>query len=283
MTKKSMMEIQMNWIYVLILGVIFLLFFSSVYKQVTANADRSLDIDTKAFLDNIFNTFRTIAKVQASIILPDKGLEVSCSGYNIEDSTLGVVSLEQIPLFSPDRIDKDILSYNMYWKMPFNVETFSYLTGANVKYFILDDNNNSEKLYELLPSDINKEIVAGYNVENKNYQKIRFITFEGAPSQSVLDSITGIKDKDVSLISIELIDGIFPEKIGRALYFEKDKSLFTGIGEITFAGSASLLGAIYAENPELFNCIMEKALKKLNIVTVIGRDRLQNFSQSGYF
>ena len=71
-------------------------------------------------------------------------------------------------------------------------------------------------------------------------------------------------DKDVTALQVE---GDVDE--GRIEFFEKNGNTFVSKGGSYYLRMPSLVGAVFTEDVEVYNCIMENAFRKLNIVTQI--------------
>ena len=68
--------------------------------------------------------------------------------------------------------------------------------------------------------------------------------------------------------------------LGNAKYYLLKENGFAENGQILFIDEATLIGSVFSENPEMYNCNMEKAIKRLNIYSKIRKEQLTEFSKN---
>ncbi|MBT4022468.1 hypothetical protein HOF18_03730 [archaeon] len=293
--KKGQVGIQFNWIYILIIGGIILLAGISIVPKLKRTATESYVTDVKTYTDLILKTTQLNVQSENLVELGGARFEFTCGYYTIEESEIGHVEIRDV-IFSPDTISGKMLGYSKYFQLPFKSEFFTYITSNQVKY-VLKDSPEMAALNTSLPSNIDKTTVRNYReIDNENYDKIRYITFEENPRVSQLGSLKNIDDKDVSLVQITPIDPGFSSfsngdlfesrfkneyriyDFGRVTYYIKQGNNFVPIGDVYYVDEASLIAAIYSEDPTRYKCGMKRAFEKLKKVAETRLDRVEKLS-----
>ena len=123
MNKKGQIELQFNWIYVAVVGAILLAIFVSIVGGIKKSARTELEIDAITYFDEIFTSMQGSENTEHSVTLPGLDIKVAstkenCNFYTIDGSSLGGRSTEYVPIFSPNLVKKEILSYSLGWDMP---------------------------------------------------------------------------------------------------------------------------------------------------------------------
>ncbi len=275
MNKKAVVEVQFNWIYIGVIGVVILLFFVNIISGIRQSSQKQLEIDSINILDEILTGLQSSERTQSPIELSGLELEVSttrdnCFFYTFSGSDLEGRSTEFLPLFSPHTIKTKILSYGLSWNVPFKVNNFLYMTSPEVSYVFVGEDYENEHLYEEMPDDLTKFLISineEFNFRNENYYKIRFISNSKDPSLFTLHtSVIRANDEDVTAILIEDGEIIFYEKQGN-MFVEKDRTYYLD--------TATLIAAVYSENSGTYECNLdEKAFKRLNRLTDVLKKRV---------
>jgi len=184
-------------------------------------------------------------------------------------------------------------------------QTFMNESGKSIKKII--SNNNCElldivivhddntqtvanEIYRELPDEMNKELMDDSDLGdflNKNNYKVRFIFVsdtDSPPSTTPLIQLLKMPDEDVT--AIKLVYTGSPNVIpptGTIEFYQKDGSGWTSHPETSYyLKKESLFGAIFAADKEMYDCVMKKAFKNLNLVTKIYLNRSSTL-ESYYF
>ena len=295
--KRGQIQIQFNWIYIAVVGAIILIAGLSIIPKLKKSATDSFNYDVKSYLDLILKNIQLNPKAESSTELSGVAIKFSCDRYIIDEISSPLSSI----VFSPDKITGNLLGTSRYFEHPFKTELFSFVTGSNIKY-VLKESGFVQLINESLPININKIVVKNFKeINNENYDKIRYIAIDEMPDVSQLGDLNGIKDEDVTFLVVSVIDswfgpelrnrfdGFFLEGIekysmrifdfGTIKYYKKTGNSFKEIGEVYFLDEASLLAAIYSENPEMYNCGMLKGFEKFKISAEIKLDRIDELSR----
>ncbi|MDO8740233.1 MAG: hypothetical protein Q7J54_01520 [Candidatus Woesearchaeota archaeon] len=282
-----MIEVQFNWIFVMIAGSLILLFFIAIVNWQRGLAETNLAKDVRNNLRTIITHSKlgTEESRENLIRTPNKKINFVCedatSSFNIEKTGVSE-SLATTVLFSPDFIKgREMVTYTMKWKSPFFIMNFLYITSPEVRYILVKDAAQPEteakanEFYTLLPEKILKEIT-DYSeigtIQNTNNYKIKFIFFYQTHSGNIAPSFPDFFDKIKNQITAINIndDGIKFYKYNTDIsrYFQEQ-----GDDPLPFIETPSLIGAAFAEDAENYKCNMEKAFKKYKIMAELYKNR----------
>lgn len=278
MNKRGEIEVQFNWIYIAIVGGLVLVAAFSIIPKLLKSSEQSTASDFTAQLESMITAIKYNSNSENELNLLSTEFIFNCADFSLTHPTIGALSTENQPIFSPNIIKSRIYGYSLIWEMPFKTEYFTFLSSPGVKY-VFKNSLKSKKLYDFLPNNLNKNIFSEFSqIKSEDYYKIRLITFDSIPSTNLKFS-KDIKDEDVTIIKIEIIKDqeLFPDSFGKAIYYEKDSNSFKKIKEVYFFDKASLIAAIYADSPEYYLCNLKKAINKLHAVSMIKKNRI------GYF
>lgn len=270
MKKRGVIEIQFNWIFVMIAGAIILLFFT---MMVSKQRDVS-EVRSQINFQNNLQTILVGAEIDKNTLnvvnVPNREIEYSCEGFSI--ASLG--SFNQRVTFAPNLIKsktRQIITLSLDWRVPFRATNFLYVTSPEVKYYVVVDDNSDDgsignHLFNLLPEKLDKEIITAMPTINEGNYKVKFIFFT---THSTLPSTFDIDDEDVGAIRINgELDGIGDISFYKGGTFSLD-------GNAEYLKKEMLLGAVFAENKEIYDCQVEKAKESLSKVADVYLKRIE--------
>lgn len=277
-SKKAFVEAQFNWIFIIIAGGMILLFFFSVVNKQKEVSDIKITGTIRSDLRAILTGSKVSTGTASLIDTSEIKLSYDCNGYSI-----GKLSpIRPKNSFSPSLIKGyGLMAWALDWNMPYRVTNFLYFTSNQIRYIIVDDSGNfAEQLNETFPPReiiqnekvkilIDREFVSDLGtVKDRNNYKVRFIFFNQDPLGGLLDLIN-MKDKDVTAIQISPgSSDLFG--YGTIQFFEKsDNNWGTSKGTSYYIGKASLIGAVFTDEIETYNCNMKRAFEDLSIVSSI--------------
>ncbi|MBD3259064.1 hypothetical protein GF371_00370 [Candidatus Woesearchaeota archaeon] len=275
--KKGAIEVQMNWIFIAIIGCIILLFFVTVaVKQRSASQQRLIGEVVKD-LDSYISGALSSTQAATVIPIPDFEVQFDCNEYRIEKQRN---LLENRVVFATDSVspeDRQLVVWSLPWNIPYLVTNFLYVTGPGVKYVFAykqsQEPNYKEFCEELITDKIDKEIVyiqedGTIDFANENNYKLKIVVLGG---HQVTPPAFAYNEKTTILI-VSPFDRTQKYPIGNLEYYQygKETRNFEKEGEtLTFIGIPSLVGAIFSDSYENYNCLMEKAVRNLNVVNTI--------------
>jgi hypothetical protein len=271
--KRADVSVQFNWIFILIIGVIIITFFLSIVSKQKAQADTKISV-------NVVNAFKTI--LQSSLVkeratqmisLPNYDMEFYCdldtctdqgcnSGYRIKDSSVDMGS-GQMSIFSPDVLKgRKMITYSFEWNMPFHIKNFLFVSADQIRYVVVNDTDPAMFFLfrRIYPDNFTTDFVklGDLNkIKNENFYKVRYIFFNKDPNGlNLLSSIPG--NVNVTAVNVKLSG---KKGFGSVdYYYTKGNPIsLVQYGTVNYFDNATMLAAIYSENPALYNCNMVKA------------------------
>jgi hypothetical protein len=278
--RRAVLELQFNWIFVLIVGTIILAFFLGIVMKQKDISKATTGVKLSTDLETI-TTGAEVSKGTAQIIkLPNFGIEFNSEGclrrYSIGG---GTKEYREKIIFAPTSIKgSEVLAWTLDWSVPYRVTNFLYLTSTQMRYLLVDFsgvNQLAAQINRSLPDEMYKELFGNANeIENQNNYKIRLVYFSTPPSQIVVpDTLQSTNDKDVSALNIE---SSYPYATGTLTFYRKSgPTSFVKIGDSHILGMLSIYGAIFTDDYETYNCNMREAFHKMRMLTEIIQNRTE--------
>lgn len=269
MNKKAF-EVQFNWLFVLVAGAAILLFFTLVVVKQKSISEASANAVTLKTIEAIITGARVSTDTTNIVDIPKSDIEVSCGRLSI-----GGVS-RQYPnavLFAPALIRGDILiTQTLSFNTPYRSTNLLYITSPQVRYIIIGNNELAKEINKSMPSDLKKEMHQSYQqITNSNNYKVRFIVFEG--TMELPASLKNMPDHDVTALKI---NGGSDE--GTIEFYQKDSNSWLYKGASSYLGKPSLIGAVYVDTLDAYECNMKNAFLRLNLVTKIYYEKTKKLS-----
>ncbi|MBU0628762.1 MAG: hypothetical protein KKC75_06235 [Nanoarchaeota archaeon] len=282
MKKRGMIEVNFNWIFILIAGaVIFVFFINIVNKQ-----RQFSEIKTSGSIVTNLESILTGAQVSTGTVniidLPKVDIGFECDRYFIgpvPKQTRGNV------IFAPNLLKgKQMITWTLDWNLPYRVTNILYITDPELRYIIVYDSNTealAKKLDDELPKEMNKELVDKTklgNLGDKNNYQVRFIFLAGvtldATAANGLTNLAKMRDEDVTAINLtEPGTSNILSNTGTIKFLQKQGNIWVEKGTTYYLKKETFFGAIFAADLETYNCVMKKAFKKLNLVTKVYTQR----------
>ncbi len=306
-SKKAAVEVQFNWIFVLIVGAVILVFFFSIIMKQKTLSEQRIAEDVLSQLELKVSGAKVSTRTADSIPIPKMEFQFKCdidsctdyactSFYSVKNQKLQGNQYSIIPIFAPDLVKGSVMTtWTLDWNVPYRITNFVYVSCPLVRYIIVKDSSNptsddaklAQAIYDAIPTQkidgievlFNKEIMEAdlsssmaLSGASKGNYKVKFI-FVGAKTEVILDS--SFKDIDVSAININQgsagkgIDGF-----GAVSFYKKSGNSLNREGlPVNYIGKASLFGAVFSENREDYECNMKKAFNSLRIVSQLYKER----------
>jgi hypothetical protein len=286
--KKGVIEVQFNWIFVLIVGAVILAFFVSiVVKQKDLSSGR---IGTKLATDlETITTGAEVSKGTAQLIkIPNTVIEFQSPDCVRSYSIGGWNKMYREKLmFAPSRIEgRDLLAWTLDWSLPYRVTNFLFLTSPYMRYIIVANAGDelAKRVNRTLPTEMYRDFTEDPNtINNQNNYMVRLVFFSNDPDDVVVpNSLEDMDNRDVSALHVL---STYPYETGQVRFYVKRGDVFDQVEQnVSFMGIESLYGAVFTDDRELFVCNMRSAFKKMCFVTDIIQNRtatlLNDFSSS---
>jgi hypothetical protein len=291
--RKKAMEIQFNWIFIIIVGTIIILFFVNISGKYKHNSEMELASGIIDKLSTISSSGKESTNTNQEIKVSGLELTTECrfSGCNdIGCSTefdfggMGVRAppwMDIEPIFAPRVMTGDkLVMWSLDWSMPYRVCSILYLTTPGYQYVLVyDDNPATYQFSKDLLKELrkNKFIV----VQSKNLSSIGSVKAVGdvftkyvflfnppaGSSYTLSESVIQSKRWDVMYI----LPGMDPLKSGE-IYYSKpsaEKKVPDTAHKGYYLGVPMLIGAIYTDDFDYYSCSVHKIMLKYRDLNAI--------------
>ncbi|MBS3098270.1 hypothetical protein J4209_05740 [Candidatus Woesearchaeota archaeon] len=273
--KKGFIEIQFNWIFILVVGTIILIFFIMLIAKQKDVSEERVNKKILTYIDGILTGTEVRKKVTNTVDIPNIELEFGCDSYTIAKSG-APKSFRARHIFAPNSVKgRKLIGWSYDWSIPYRVTNFLYLTTPQIRYMLIGSTDLAKEINSSIPEDINNEFYPSLPaLIDKNNNKVKFVFFNQNPSGD-LSVFSGMDDKDVTAIKIT-------ESSNKLDFYEKEgNSWSSSLGISYYFGEASLMGAIFSDYKDnngeaIYDCVMRKAFKKLNLITDIYKSRSES-------
>lgn len=264
------MEPVFKYIFALIVGILFVVFFVGFAYNYIGSQDTKMSLLlTKNFDDQL----SILSIAQNSIMNYNFGAETALS-FNQGAIRTGSQSSRRTSkiVYAPVNLrGKSLLIWTKKWELPFAVTNFFYITNENYKYVLIYD-RTSKDIVDYL-SDPNEEIPEAFKVVTYDADKlkeqfaevrqsysgftgVKFVYFSEEPSNSLVKSLENINNAEVITVTSDDEDwryGMINFGAGR---------------EEMYLEYPMLLGAIFVDDYSNYNFNLERlALPELKKIT----------------
>jgi len=286
--KKAQLNISFHFIFVLIGGLLFLIFFFLVIKAMVGSSEAS---DTRALTQGInsiiYNALPNTNSFDIARIPPDTSLYYTCDMYQgvVDSSFIGVNSqlpedlvsdtaFKNIPLFMPSNVQGSrLFTWTIPWEAPFKITNLVLVTNNRTKYYFVrnDYSTKIDSFLKDLPA-INYESISLGDVSliNDQFQNYRFVIFSNSLSPSSFNLPDSVKKKSTFV-------KVMPDNTNGFDSFKLE--FFNSLGQSegsqeTYYGETLAYAAIFADNKTKFECDYFKAKQRMNLSLRIIKTRL---------
>jgi hypothetical protein len=147
------------------------------------------------------------------------------------------------------------------------------MTSPQLRYIIIGSSNLAREINKTLPSEMKKEFYSTIpDIKNSNNYKIKFVVF--GDMMEFPRQLSKMPDFDVSAIKVN-----GDNEKGIVEFWQKDGISWQAKGASTYIGKSSLIGAVYSDTFESYECNMQNVFSRLNLVTKINIDRTRKLGK----
>lgn len=277
--RRGVVEVQFNWIFVLIAGGIILFFFINLSMRQKEVSTRRLSGELLQDLELII-TGQSVSVGRTTVLdLPPVEIGLTCDSYTILQQAS---SMRNSIVFGPPLlIGPKLIAWTQDLRAPFRVTNFVYLTSSGAKYYLLYDSGLEElaaDLRDALPLELDVTIAPLSDADTlspENRPLVRFVYLLGGPSTIEVPAQFRDLDNPTSALTIAIDD---PDAEGRGwgmtfLTQQRPGEPFTELGSMPSTSLPALYGAIYTPDFEHYQCDIRKALERLVVVSRIYQRR----------
>ncbi|MDD5086796.1 MAG: hypothetical protein PHV16_03510 [Candidatus Nanoarchaeia archaeon] len=275
-SKKGVIEVQFNWVFILIAGVLILLFFGSIVLKLKSNSDTTISNTILTNMQTIMAGAEVSSNTVTPISIPDTKIEVSCDSISVGSITSDITKNKIV--FAPEIIEgRTMLTWSLPWGFPYHISNFLYMTTPNFKYIIVDSTKGKE-IYYKLPQGLTKQLVDKNSLSDlsNSGHKLAFVFFnDPEPDQASLPYfLENMKDNEVIAINIDSGNN-------KISFYQYKKSLknFEYFSDAPYLGDEMIIGAMFSGDAKNYICNLEKALKKMEIVSMVYAERTEELQR----
>lgn len=281
--RNGQIQIQFNWIFVIIVGGIIIMFFTNVVNKQSDISEMKISSQVISDLETIA-TGTGVSKGTAQIVnKPDLDLSFRCPDCACFFTMKGNdKNFNDMRIFAPQRIPgRDIIAWTLGFNAPFRVTNYLYLTSPLVRYFFVDDTSTKlpEFVNESLPSFIDKEFSNSDTLDDQNYPIIKMVYLADntadCPDEGDANQFEdfGIDEEDISAVCIYNVTPFSYDR-GTIQFYDVDDWKFVEDGDsMDFIDDSSLFAAIFAHNRDIYSCNVKEAMKRMRTITRIYLNR----------
>jgi hypothetical protein len=291
---RKAMEIQFNWIFILIVGTIILLFFINLSGNIKKNAEKKLASDIISKLSTISSSGKESTNTNQQIEIANLDITTEClflSCNNISCDTHFDFAgqggkappwMDVEPIFAPKNMVGDsLIMWSLDWSMPYRVGSILYLTTPYYQYILVYNDNNAtntdfaKKL--LIELKKNKYI----NIKMKSISQLDTVEAVGGVFTKYIFLYLPLSESHIAISEsikkskkydfMYIVPGVVPLKSGIIYYSKQD-----GIGKkpdrdnkADYIGVPMLIGAIYSDDYDYYSCNVHKILLKYKDINAV--------------
>ncbi len=280
--KKAQVQHVFFWIFILIAGILILIFFISIalhQKTISEYKIASLILsDLQPILAGAMAVEETFNKIE----LPKAKLEFICdpntlySEYSVKGTGIHIETPTEI-FFSPTELTHETLyTWTLQFNAPFPVSNALVLTSPeNLYVFIYDQSTKdlAQYIYDQIPPQINIEMIEKNQINSINpipYKNIKFVFFT-EPSGIIIPEQILKKSKAIEITEEAVV------------FLQKNKNKFSRTSpEISYPRDPQdfiTYAAIFSADSNQFECQIKKLLKRYDFQRKIYLDYTKKLSQ----
>lgn len=271
---KRAFEIQFSWLFVLVAGAAILLFFAGIIIKQKNISEISSKATVLKSIEAIITGTSVSTDTTNIISVANSNIEIGCNRVS-----LGEISkqYQNLILFAPSIVKGDkIITQTLAFNEPYRAINFLFMTSSQVMYILIGSNDVAKLVNKTLPSEMKKDFYESeLQIKNSNNYKVKFVMFGNIKDTELLKEFEKLPDTDVTEVRV---DG--DKEKGNLEFYQKNGNSWQLKGTSIYIGKASLIGAIYADTIDAYECSMQNSFTRLNFVTQVYIDRTTELMQN---
>jgi hypothetical protein len=262
--KKAVAGLQLGWISVFLIGIVFVLFFLNYSSKQNKFNDQIIAAKLNSNLYSILNTIKLGDNRYDTIHLPQKTemwFDCAANSFSIQYQEFSYPK-ESI-VFSHSLNSQDLIVISKDWNKPFFVTNFLYIMSSNEKYFFMHPNElfrYANSLYNDMPEQIPKKIETINKlsqIKDEGYDRVVIAIFSDYGSNEIIDSLERLPDS----MKASAIEFLVQKSTLR--FYTKIASRWQATEEIDYYDSDTMIAALVSENADEYSCGISKAIASL--------------------
>ena len=281
--RRGQHEIPLHWIFALVGGTLFLLFFFILIRSVTNQNQEKNTRDLSFTVQTILTTAAATPDTFTITTLPDATYQFTChddpqlfeAHFQINGGSYSGEPLRYVPLFSPTFIKGDQLFTSTHtWEAPFPIGSLVLLNNNRTQYVFISSYSTSA--IQSIKSLITDENLGGFSilpvsdlalntVKDEGYDQYRVVSFDGT-----YHALTQLPASKITALVVSSTDDF---NTGTLAFYNTTTGRQVG-PTVSFIGTAMLDAAIFSQDYNTFDCNMAKARERLTTAVEVLQDRL---------
>ena len=269
--RKAQAETQFNWIFVLVVGAIIIAFFAFVVVKQRSASEAKFAGKVSQQLNTILVGAKVSSGTVQEIPTPEISIRFTCNDYYIGPASQRLGSRV---VFAPEYVEgSSIITWTLDWNVPYKITSFLYITSPLVKYVVVGEGRDAERIYSGLPDKLTKQQVTMANyitLRDEGDMHVRFIFVDQtAPS---FDIPVGLEGVEVSGLKVNTDE--------RSVQFlvQSETGLIASGQVYRYMEDELLYGAIFADKPDEYECLVKRAYSRLNTVSSVYYEKLNEMA-----
>ena len=285
MNTKAIVEVQFNWIFVLVIGAIILVFFFGFVERQKDFAEEKNAARFMNDLEAILVGAQVSKESSFPIAIPRIPLHVSCDETCL--CTYGVRDVSQqykdAIIFGSDPIEgTTLLLWSKEWKMPFRVTNLLFAGSEKTRYVIVYDDSAQSRQWKNI---LEKNIPEVFDVQWLNVSAASTIRYDNEP-------FTKILVLDNTMLPPDFVQQLNSEFEGRAanmVMIENNQLLFYDKLQLNsdmrpqapqhFFDETSIYAALFAKDKQMYSCNMRSTFSRLIQVAAVLQNRMEQLEK----
>ncbi len=251
-------DFQFNWIFILVAGIILLIFFAGFGMRYKSLQEKREQANTVRSLNNGINGLNN-NNLYTEINIGSKDIDINCNKISLSEFSQ---SFDDKILFA-DNVNEKVIVWVKRLNFPYPVTNFVYFADPNKEYVFLYDKKSEsfvDKLIEDIPKKIN--VIKTESLVDIG-ENAKVIAFFDVNQQLLWDYKHIMIDLDKETISFGQKLPTIPKE-SEGYLVESD--------EVNYLNEDFLYAAIFS-NYENYNCGFNEAVNKIRLVNQIYLER----------
>lgn len=284
--KRGQLDLPFHWIYILLAGVVIMLFFIGVVVKQKASSEKEISFTILTKLQGIFAGAALSDHTLNVVDIPHTRISFFCSedgsaSYQVGDQGFSS-ELPSQPFFTSSLIDgSTLVLWTLDFSLPFYVTNFLFLNSPSQSIIVIYDDTSPELKDQIerdVPSQFHlsfvpfPQFIASFSPSTPRV-KLVFLT---DPPPVLPASVQQISDNSVHAVKLTQTAASFYRKQGARLEYEAAVPLVRSFSE----KDAAFYGALFSDDSTFYRCMMGKAFRRLSILSDIYQQRTERIIAS---
>ncbi|MGV8086306.1 MAG: hypothetical protein ACP5N1_01620 [Candidatus Woesearchaeota archaeon] len=302
--KKGIIDVQFNWIFILIAGVVIFAFIIGIVFSQKNYAEKQSDIQLSNQITTLLKGKHQTADVYSEINFPSNTMNFQCeltgnnSYFTFKIANANRVELPIEVMFAPREITTNkLVVWTQQFDIGFPVTVFSYISSPDLIILIIDDEtntaviepdlnvitpDNSDQSYtsyakilnDSIPSNITHKIISLSELgQYNNYNNKKIVCFKDTCNPTDMTDYNYISVYPYISTGTDLQTQLFGH--GNITFHRKGPISNVNAEVIRpYITKAGLFGAIFSDASDYYVCQMSRAISHYNMQVDLTERRL---------